>query len=807
MRQITEMAESGFPPRKRPRKISEYFSRVPSADNVGTSTDREASGGDSTTISATVRESTGTTVSATVNFNPTFVTVSSGAARQPSTQSFPSDIAQSNSDQPVQPVINFPTTLIGGRPRSFQVSWFQQYQWLEYSLERDSCYCYPCRLFSRDPSDSAFVNPNGYSDWKHAPGKTGSLYLHASSTAHSSAMVVWQQFKLNRERKTTLAHRMDSLGEQTLQINRHYIKTIAEVILLCARQDIALRGHDESDKSENPGNFKAILHLIANHDDQFQLSYRNAPRNALYTSPDIQNQLASIMSNMVREVICTQVRDAVYFSLLVDETKDISKKEQMSIVLRYLQNSKVYERFIGFVHISSLDAASLVEYICDTMSACHLSLDNCVSQCYDGASVMSGACSGVQARIREIAPCAIYTHCCAHRLNLVLVDCFRCISYAGEFLAQLESLYVFMSASKAHELFLEKQTLLRPGKQVIQLKRLVETRWACRHMSIVAVRQTFGAILATLNAIALSTDHDRSIQAQGILCTIQCFQFVVCLVIFDYLFGLTKGLSDALQSPDLDLAAAVCLISSVESTLSESRSDTSWSKLWDEATKLAMEYKITIPRERSSRQCGVPRRLDDYILIGSSLGHRDDLTSKDDYCYHLYYAVIDNMLGEMNKRFSESNKEIMKAIQSCSPKSENYLDFEALKPLVDLYSSKLPSEDSLKLELVHAANVVKQTNPNAKTNMDTIAVLTPLKPAFPGILQLLNIVQTIAVTSSSCERTFSSLKRIKTYLRSTMGDERLSSLSVLSIERDLSSDIQMSDVLDNFANSNRRILL
>ena len=305
-------------------------------------------------------------------------------------------------------------------------------------------------------------------------------------------LLIQEQLKLNRERKTTLAHRMDSLGEQMLQLNRHYIKTIAEVILLCARRDIALRGHDESGNSKNPGNFKAILHLIANHDDQFQQSYRNAPiaRNALYTSPDIQNQLALIMSNMVREVICAQVRDAVYFSLLVDETKDISKKEQMSIVLRYLQNGNVYECFIGFVHISNLDAASLVKYICDTMSTCHLSLDNCVSQCYDGASVMSGACSGIQARLREITPCAIYTHCCAHRLNLVLVDCARCISYAGEFLAQLESLYVFMSASKAHELFLEKQALLRPGKQIMQLKRLVETRWACRHRSIVAVRQT-----------------------------------------------------------------------------------------------------------------------------------------------------------------------------------------------------------------------------------------------------------------------------------------------------------------------------
>ena len=50
----------------------------------------------------------------------------------------------------------------------------------------------------------------------------------------------------------------------------------------------------------------------------------------------------------------------------------------MSIVLRYMQNGKVYERFIGFVRIS-LDAASLVEYICDAMSACHLSLDNCIS--------------------------------------------------------------------------------------------------------------------------------------------------------------------------------------------------------------------------------------------------------------------------------------------------------------------------------------------------------------------------------------------------------------------------------------------
>ena len=45
-----------------------------------------------------------------------------------------------------------------------------------------------------------------------------------------------------------------------------------------------------------------------------------------------------------------------------------------------------------------------------------------VSQGYDGAAVMSGCVSGVQKRIRDLVPQAIYVHCHAHCLNLVLVD-------------------------------------------------------------------------------------------------------------------------------------------------------------------------------------------------------------------------------------------------------------------------------------------------------------------------------------------------------------------------------------------------
>ena len=65
----------------------------------------------------------------------------------------------------------------------------------------------------------------------------------------------------------------------------------------------------------------------------------------------------------------------------------------------------------------------------------------CVSQCYNGASVMNGSCSGVSARIKELNPKAVYIHCCAHRLNLALVDTVKSIPIAEDFFALLQTLY------------------------------------------------------------------------------------------------------------------------------------------------------------------------------------------------------------------------------------------------------------------------------------------------------------------------------------------------------------------------------
>ncbi|EZA54577.1 Zinc finger MYM-type protein, partial [Ooceraea biroi] len=76
--------------------------------------------------------------------------------------------------------------------------------------------------------------------------------------------------------------------------------------------------------------------------------------------------------------------------------------------------------------------------------------------------------------------------------------------------------------------------------------------------------------------------------------------------------------------------------------------------------------------------------------------------------------------------------------------------------------------------------------------------------SYPNINVALRIFLTLPVSIASCERSFSKLKLIKNYLRSTMGQERLSSLSILSIEHNIVKDINYDDVIDEFAEMKAR---
>nr|AWA45208.1 hypothetical protein SO171B07_000005 [Saccharum officinarum] len=168
---------------------------------------------------------------------------------------------------------------------------------------------------------------------------------------------------------------------------------------------------------KNRGNFVEILKLLAEFNPEIaSVVLENVPQFAKYTSLDIQKEILSIFAMKVRKHIREEIRDAK-FSILVDETCDVAKSEQMAIVFIFVDNDGiVQERFFDLIHVKNTKALTLKKELSSLLSSYAFDVQNLRDQGYDGASNMKGELNGLQALFLKECPYAYSVHCYAHRL-------------------------------------------------------------------------------------------------------------------------------------------------------------------------------------------------------------------------------------------------------------------------------------------------------------------------------------------------------------------------------------------------------
>ncbi|XP_049387481.1 uncharacterized protein LOC125851775 [Solanum stenotomum] len=177
--------------------------------------------------------------------------------------------------------------------------------------------------------------------------------------------------------------------EASIDVSRHLLQ-----------YGLPFRGHDESESSINQGFFLGFLRL---------------------TCPMIQKDIVNSCAKETFKAIIGDL-NGDYFGILVDESKDISHKEQMALVLRFVnKNGEVVERFIGLVQVSDTSACSLKKAIYSLLSVHSLSPSKIRGQGYDGASNIKGEINELKTLIMKDSPSAYYIHCFAHQLQLTLV--------------------------------------------------------------------------------------------------------------------------------------------------------------------------------------------------------------------------------------------------------------------------------------------------------------------------------------------------------------------------------------------------
>ena len=171
--------------------------------------------------------------------------------------------------------------------------------------------------------------------------------------------------------------------------------------------------------------FQAPFEFRIDSDDVKLMEHlENAPRNATYRAKTIQNEIIETVGNYISSKIIAEVKQTRMFSVMADGAADISNKENLSLVLRYVDSSKnIREEFVGYRLCGDETTGNAIRVlIINLVRDLGLTMDNCRGQSYDGAGNMAGRYVGASTLIQHQFPKAIYVHCMNHRLNLCVAD-------------------------------------------------------------------------------------------------------------------------------------------------------------------------------------------------------------------------------------------------------------------------------------------------------------------------------------------------------------------------------------------------
>ena len=466
---------------------------------------------------------------------------------------------------------------------------------------------------------------------------------------------------------------------------------IIECLFYTAQQNIAQRGHEE-DRSNlgqrsdiNRGNFLELLHLRCKDIPWLEETLNTQLQNhAQWTSPSIQNELLKIFADLIIELICKDVRDSGWYGIIIDETSDISRDEQVSFCLSYIANGSKKEAFVGFHATKTTDGETLYQLVKEVMNKLQLELQNIVGECFDGASNTSGVNKGLSARMKECSPLAIYVHCYGHLLNLALQDTMTTVEPLRNTLGTIQSLYNFREASpKRHALFGDIET----DEGSLLLKTLTEsqsvTRWSCRWEAVKAVDQQLERIVKAL--LVLSTDKDAKTYSESLslLHGICDFQFVLGLCVLKIILSNTSSLSAYLQGKTVDVITARRNANMTLATLRSCRNEESFTSVWKLCECISVKMKSWIAEsDFSFRDARVPRRQPStrlQALVGENpnVNVAPPPSKPEDYHrINTFYTSLDKVLAVIETRFSGNDQDVLCALGditlSDSPTSDNF---------------------------------------------------------------------------------------------------------------------------------------
>ncbi|XP_062592729.1 52 kDa repressor of the inhibitor of the protein kinase-like [Saccostrea cucullata] len=608
--------------------------------------------------------------------------------------------------------------------------------------------------------------------------------------------------------------RIDNILDTKLQIqvakNRKILTSILKCVEFCGRQGIPLRSHrddDTCDDNTNLGNLKELLKLCCHlGEDELKDHLQSCAKNAKYSSKTTQNELLDSVKIYLQREIVNRVKHQKYndfFGIQADEVSDVSNKEQLGLVIRYLEDDVPVERFVEYVVCESVTGEALSEQIIKTISSLGLDMNKCRSQSYDGAGNMAGANKGCASRIKRLFPRAEYYYCMNHDLNLAVAKSCR-IPEIQIMLDTCKQIGLFFKFSPKRQHAFQASvdnvnaTSKEDGEKIKSksIKTLCETRWIERHTTVQNIAHAYEALTDCLTNIVYGKngwDVKSITESNGLLSSLCSSKWIVAIHVYLKFSGYLKSLSGLLQGPTQDIISAFQKVNIVIQELEQIRrdSDHSFNEVWDESEIMAKKVSTTL---------AVPRMCNRQ----TSRNNVSADTPEQYFCRSVFIPYLDHLLSELKSRFSTANAITSKAL-SLIPSNLHLLDDQQVRSIVDHFENDLPCKEQFfsEIQLWKREWSNPELSMSLPDNLRSTIQQTNSK-FYPNISTILRLLLLMPVSAASVERSHSHLKDVKTKKRCVMSEDRLNSLMLLYIHRDLQLDYDK--IIDIFASKHPRRL-